>query len=318
MDYLLVSRFVAACAALGAVCVCAAPSWAGLTNQPQPSAEMTGRLQGAVRQFFIQGGDLSKARPDVLLLVEQNPTADYTETIGPALRDATLYNGLTDLLAEQIKGRKSDQADYLFLVYNLSRVHLLHARYQQTSGVRRTYLDAASKTAMLFPATLRDPGAWELKGDIEAERGDIEAASAAYNRVASSGGGRARAQYLLAGALQRGNRFVPAERTYGDAIQAAKSEDERELQHLAYQGLAGLYLRQGNNSAALDALARSARITPAEGRSFRYRLNVAQQLLEKGYSREVGAFTDAALRVSPDDADAKALKEQAAHTTPRR
>lgn len=311
-------RALAPFAALALLLSLSSPSLAGLTGQPQPSADLSGRLQSATRQFLLAGGDTGKARPDILLLVEQNPTADVTDLYAPALRDTPLYNGLVDLLSEQATAKKASQTEYTFIVYNLARTHLLRARLYDTSGSRRAFLDAASKTAALFGQDLRDPGAWELKGDIEAERGDIEAASAAYNRVATSGGGRARAQYLIAGALQRVNRPGPAQRAFDDAIRAAQSEGEREMLHLAYQGLAGLLLRQGNAPAALDALARSARATPTDGKPFRYRLEVAQQLLGRGYGREVAAYADAALRVSPDDEGAKALKEAALRARSRR
>jgi uncharacterized protein HemY len=89
------------------------------------------------------------------------------------------------------------------------------------------------------------------------------------------------------------------------------------LFHALYQGLAALYLQRGNDPAALDALAQSARAKPDPASPFRLRLDVAQRLLRRGHAREVLAYAEAAARFAPADEAARELRDQARAALPR-
>jgi hypothetical protein len=76
-------------------------------------------------------------------------------------------------------------------------------------------------------------------------------------------------------------------------------------------------LQAGNERSAVDALARAGKVAPETGKPFRYRVDAAYRLLQKGYGRDVLAYAETALKVTPNDADLKALRDQA-QLTPRK
>jgi tetratricopeptide (TPR) repeat protein len=135
---------------------------------------------------------------------------------------------------------------------------------------------------------------------------------AAYSRIATTGApsAAAYAQLKIAGAYQRGNRFDLADDAYRRGIRADAGTG-RALLHALYQGLASLYLQRGNDPAALDALAQSARVQPDPAAPYRLRLDVAQRLLRRGHARQVLAYAEAAVRFAPEDEAAQDLRAQA-------
>ena len=100
-----------------------------------------------------------------------------------------------------------------------------------------------------------------------------------------------------AGAYERANRMALAEKSYTAAsvAQMTSGAGGPKLRHLIYQGLTRTALAQGNDPAALAALARSAKVGQDDAAPFSYRLDAARRLLQRGYVREVLAYADAAL-----------------------
>jgi len=134
--------------------------------------------------------------------------------------------------------------------------------------------------------------------------------------MAASGGSLALSQFKIAQAYQRARRYDPARRAYEAGIRAdASSADAlRSTYHRLYQGLATLYLVQGNDPAAGEALLLSARAQPDSAHPYKFRTDVARALLRRGRVQAVRAYAEAALKSMPDDEDLKALLADARAT----
>ncbi|GAB4465350.1 MAG: hypothetical protein OHK0029_35960 [Armatimonadaceae bacterium] len=294
-----------------ALCCLSSLAMAGLKEQPKPSQDTVIRIRNAVRQFEIEGGDLGKARPDLILLVERDPTADMVDWLIPALSDNIAYNGLAATFSDALAATESDTKKN-FLRYNLARLHLWRARLYSTTRQKEPYLDVAENVVRQFPENLRDPAVWELKGDIALERNNLNEATAAYNRIGSAGGSAAYAQYKMAGAYQKSRRWREAEEAYA---RAARTETAGggggQLYHNIWQGIASLYLEQRQYDKAAEALVRSAKIAPTERDKVSLQTAIARQLLERGNKRGVLEYVRAALKVSPDDPALERLERQA-------
>ena len=292
-------------------------SRAGLSGQPVPTPSVAGKIQAVTTQ--IRAGQVASGRPDLMLLVEANAPTDLTNLLSQVVGDDATYNGITATFEDALAKAGGD-ATRNYLVYNLARVYLLRARLVSTSTARRGPLDAASKTVARFPATLRDPAAWELTGDIASERGDLEAALAAYKRMTTAGGSNAYTLYKSGLAYLAANRIAQAQTTFAGAAQAERSggAGSPSLRHRIYQGLALAYTQSGNDAAALQALVQSSRVEPDADAPFRFETEAARRLLARGHAREVLTYALAALRIAPDDPNALALRDAAIAQNPRR
>jgi tetratricopeptide (TPR) repeat protein len=290
-----------------------------MDGQPKPSEDTVKRLRGAIQQFLIEGGDVGKARPDLILLVERDVTADVTDLLAPALRDDLAYSGVAQAYADALKEKEGEEKARNFILYNLSKVHLYRSRYLPTGPLKRPVLEAASRTAKMFPESLRDWTVWELKGDIETERDDAAAAMESYRRITPNGGPRALAQFKTAVAFQRGRNYPDARASYEAALRSDAASDNGGgmLFHQIAIGLASLYQQQGNDPMALQMLARAGTAKQNTASPYRYDLTVARSLLQRGYGREIQSYAEAALKHYPEDPDAALLLEQA-KAAPRR
>jgi hypothetical protein len=135
-----------------------------------------------------------------------------------------------------------------------------------------------------------------------------------------SGAAPALGLYKVAVAYQVGRRFGEAQAAYDAAARADRLSPSggRQLLHLIYQGMASLALQQEKFPDALRALDLSTRASQDSSAPYRFRLDVARQLLRHGYEAQVAAYCNAALEVAPDDDEAKALLADAkAAATPR-
>lgn len=288
-------------------------AFAGLDGQPKPSDDTIARLRTTVRQFQVADGDIGKARPDLILLVERDPTADLTDLLTPALTDSITYNGLVSTFDDALQAAEAGTAKSNYLLYNIARLHLLYARTQPEDRQRRPYLDAAARVAAKLPETLRDPVAWELRGDIEVERGDMNAAAAIYSKLATMGGGPGLAGYKTGIAYQKARRWSQAEAAYQGALkaEAAAGKTGSLLYHYLWQALGGLYVEMRRDKDAVAALSQSARLKASEIAGHRLQTGLARSLLGRGYRREVAAYAEAGLKLTPDDPDLEQLRSQA-------
>lgn len=300
--------------AVSALLLISQAAFAGLDGQPKPSDDTIARLRTTVRQFQISDGDRGKARPDLILLVERDPTADLTDLLTPALVDPIAYSGLAATFGDALQGVEEGTPKSNFLLYNLARLHLLYARTLLEEGrQRRPYLDAAAQVAAKLPENLRDPVAWELRGDIEVERGDLNAAATIYSKLATMGGGPGLAGYKTGIAYQKARRWSQAETAFQGALraEAAAGKTGGLLYHYIWQALGGLYVEMRRDKDAVAALSQSARLKAPEMTGHRLQTGLARALLARGYRREVVAYAEAGLKITPNDPDLEQLKRQA-------
>ncbi len=288
---------------------------AALSGQPALSPEAAAKIK--MDAATILRGEIATGRPDLLLVVEANAAADFTPLVARVVGDDTTYNGLAATLEEAVGKASTDAARKNYLLYNLANLHLLRSQLVRSAGERRAPLNAAADATDGFGKDLHDPAAWELKGDVHAEQGDLDGALSAYRQMTESGADGARVQYKMGFAYERANRMALAEKSYTAAATAQMTTGAGgpKLRHLIYQGLTRTEMAQGNDPAALAALARSAKVGQDDAAPFSYRLDAARRLLQRGYGREVKAYADAAVAAMPDDADAAALRAQAAAQT---
>ncbi len=292
------------------------PAAAGLKGQPKPSPSVVAKAQEASATLARFDGDKNAARPELLTLVEANATADLTDVIAPALDDANTYTSLIATLDDALQTQTTD-ASRAFVRYNRARISLLRARALPSKNAKDLPLLEAEQALKGFDAvTSRDPAYWELMGDVQAEKGEPDAAAIAYKKIITSGGNNAEAQFKTAQAYARANRFALAKAAFDAGIRADAANGYaggKRMKHLLYQGLASLYYAQGDEKNALDALLLSAKVTQDTDAPYRLRLDVARRLLSRGgHAREIQAYADAALKLAPDDDEAKTLREGAA------
>ncbi len=301
---------LAALLALSLTSLCAAD---GLDNHPTPPEGVVNRMRLAAQQFLINGGDLAQARPDLFLLVDDNPATDFTAFIAPVLRDTTTYNGIADTLEEDYG--KADAKTKPFVLYNLAHVHELRAKTLPKGAARAAYLDAARKTIARFDKTFQDPGLWELKGDIESDAGNTDAAVAAYKKIAYTGTGTPPLSlFKTAQAYQDAGQTNTAEAAYKSAARADAvmgTSGGKSTKHAIYQGLLSLYLQKGDYAQAAVALAESVRVKQ-ETPPFYLRGDLAYELLRRGgNAQSVLDYANAVLALTPSDEAMTALRDLA-------
>ena len=299
-----------ACATFLLVSMVTGPAWAGLQGQPLPSLEISAKIRA--ESVDILKGNVGTGRPNLFLLVQSNAATDFTSLVARVVGDDTTYVGLTDTLDDAIMSAKDD-ANRQFIIYNLAQVNLLRSKFLTTTRARRQPLTAAADAAARFSPDLRDPIAWQLKGDIDAELEDLPAALAAYKQFAACGASPAEVKFRYGYAYEKSNRIPEAYAQY-HAAQLAQSTSNAGgslLRHRIYQGLTRVELNQGDEHKALASLSQSAQVEQDPDAPFRFELGAANDLLGRGYAAEVLTFAQAALRIAPDDENARDLRDRA-------
>ena len=299
-------------------CLCGGVRAQGLENQPEITQSVLLQINDAAAQYVIRGGEVARARPDLLLIVEASPAADFTYFVAPVLRDYTTYAGIVDTLEEALT--KADTKTKPFIIYNLMRVYILRAETLPQGAARKPYAEAARKAAARAPKTLRDAAWFEALGDIEAVGGNTDAAAAYYKKMGnapmgSSGkGSPAFAYYKTGKVFQGAGRTDDAEAFFkrGLSSDAASSTSKRDVYHFLYQGLAELYLQKGRFALAADSLSESVRVKPGL-RPFYLQTGTAQALLQRNpaSAQAVLDYAKAALTLNPDLQQMKELRDAA-------
>ncbi len=155
-----------------------------------------------------------------------------------------------------------------------------------------------------------DAAVWEATGDLYALKDDAANAAAAYRRMGALGPAPL-AAYKTARAYQRVRDTSQARAAYEAGIKADAAQGAAKssglTRHLLYQGLASLYLADGRDKDAATALLFSARVKPDPDAPYALRFDVADALRKRGYAKEVRAYAQAVLLVTPDDETAKRL-----------
>lgn len=300
-------------AATAALSLSVSPAQAGMSNQPKLPEAAAVTIRRAVDEILGTGA-LGTARPNLYIAVENNAATDLTDFLAGVVRDTMTYEGLASAFEDAAQNKTG--ADQTFITYNRARLHLLRARATASSPAKTAALRLGAAAAeALNKANTRDPAAGELIGDIYAEQNKLDQAAAMYNRLLQQGvpGGAPYVHLKIATLYHRANRYAEALTAYERGIRAdaVGTSSRTELLHRLYQGLAALNLERNNEAAALEALSRSARVAQNPSAPYRLRLDVAQRLLRQGRAREVLAYAETALRFTPGDAAAQALRDQA-------
>lgn len=281
----------------------------GLREQPMLDSTTAKAITAYTREILRTGGDPSRARPALLLVVERNAAADLTDNLSGALRDRDSYTAIAATLEDVLAA--AAEKDRPFIRFNLARTHLIRAGYATMTASRNALLDRASVVAEGLRGELRDPAADGLRGDIESARGQVDDAVAAYKRMIASGGSKADSLYRTGIAYARARRYNFAEQSLLAAarVPGADGVPNPQFAYRAYQELAATYLLEGNHPEALQALRQSVTKLGSEvPPGFPFRLDVAQRLLtQKIYVRDVQTYLETVVRLAPDNEDARNL-----------
>ena len=286
----------------------------GLDDQPTLSKADAGKSNAAAKQYLIRRGDVAAARPNMLLLVEANPAADFSYNLWPVLQDYTTYAGIVDVLEEA--AGKADAKNKPFVLYNLMRVHEIRAKTLSTVAARKPYLEAARNVAKRFPKTFRDPGLYAVLGDIEADAGNMEAAAANYKKMGITGSGTpAMAYYKTGMAYLDAKSTADAEAAFKRGLSAdaqSGANSKQAAYHFLYQGLAGSYMQKGDFTQAANAITESVRVRPKPAPPYLL-LNRALELLQRNpaSAKTVLDYANAALVLNPDAPGMAALRDEA-------
>lgn len=278
----------------------------------QPTATPT-VLNDAVRftqDLISPSGEPGRSRAQLLVLLETNPTTDLVERLTPALRDANTYTAVLATYDDALSA-ETDPQRKTFIRYNMLKTIGARAGYLPTTA-RRSLLTRATELAETLAKENRsDPAVWEATGDLYALKEDVTNAVAAYRRMGAAPGQSAMASYKTAQAYQRVRNWGSARAAYEAGIRAdtatGAAVSGREARHLLYQGLASAYLAEGRNSDAADALLLSAKVKVDPDAPYPLRLDVAESLLKRGYTKQVREYAAAVLKLTPDDEGAKRL-----------
>ena len=294
-----------------------ATAFASMDGQAKPDAKSDAALRKIVSDITSGTADLSRMRPALLMSIEKNAALDITDQITPILGDDVLYFGVIATFEDALRDAADKTADYIR--YNLARTHLLRARRVRLTTDKAAILTAASQVAAPFRVNgMRDFAALDLAADIEGERGRADDAIALYKRIATLGDAatpypsKTYAAFKTAQLQQKIGQNDSALQYFAEAIRLERAAGNAQyLTHLSYQGIADIYVRQGNDPAALKAVADSARVTQNGDKPYRFRLDVARRLLQRGYKKAIMDFAAKAVQIAPDDPDAKQLSREA-------
>jgi tetratricopeptide (TPR) repeat protein len=281
----------------------------GLRGQATLDSTTSKAITAYTRELLRTGGDPSRARPALLMVVERNAAADLTDNLSGALRDRDSYTALAATLEDALAA--AGEKERPFIRFNLARVHLLRAGYATVTASRNALLDRAAQAADPLRDEVRDPAADGLRGDIESLRGRIDDAAAAYKRMVASGGSRAESLFRTGVAYARARRYTYAEQSLLAAARTPGPDGvlNPQLAYRAYQELAATYLLEGNYPEAAQSLRQSvAKLGSEVPPGFPFRLDVAQRLLtNRAYNRDVQAYLESVVRLAPDNEEARSL-----------
>jgi tetratricopeptide (TPR) repeat protein len=281
----------------------------GLREQATLDSTTSKAITAYTREILRNGGDPSRARPALLMVVERNAAADLTDNLSGALRDRDSYTALAATLEDVLA--MAPEKDKPFIRFNLARVHLLRAGYITDTRSRNALLDRASLVADDLKTEVRDPAADGLRGDIESLRGRVDDAVAAYKRMMASGGTKADGLYRIGIAYSRARRYTYAEQSLLAAARTPGKDGivNPQFAYHAYQELGATYLLEGNYPEAVQSLRQSvAKLGPEVPLGFPFRLDVAQRILtQRTYVRDVKTYLETVVRLAPDNENARAL-----------
>ncbi|MES2460945.1 MAG: tetratricopeptide repeat protein [Armatimonadota bacterium] len=281
----------------------------GLRGQVALDSTTSKAITAYTRELLRTGGDPSRARPALLLVVERNAAADLTDNLSGALRDRDSYTALAATLEDALAA--AGEKERPFIRFNLARVHMIRAGYLTATASRNAALDRASRVAEDLRGEVRDPAADGLQGDIESLRGRVDEAAAAFKRMVASGGSRAESLFRTGVAYARGRRYTYAEQSLAAAARTPGPDGilDPQLTYRANQELAATYLLGGNYPEAAKTLKQSVvKLGSETPLGFPFRLDVAQRLLtNRAYIRDVQTYLETVVRLAPDNEDARTL-----------
>lgn len=291
--------------------ILAPAAWAGVAGQPAAPAGLAAEVSAAAGRVS-SGSDTGGGRGALIALVEKNAAADIADLLAPALTDGNTYTTLVATFEDAREAAKTGD-EKRYILYNIARTHYLRARLLPQNAKAAPLAAAARAITPFEKDRERDPAVWELAGDTYSERLDTASAEAAYKKMQAGGGSPVMAQYKLGVAYHRGRRYDPAQRAYEAALRADQGSGnaQKEMYHRIYQALASLFLTQGNDPAAERALLLSARAQPDPDKPYKLQTSVANALLRRGRASAAYAYAQAALKVTPDDIELKALRDAA-------
>lgn len=275
----------------------------GMTGQSVPTNPV---LRDAVRiseDIISPRGDKGRSRPQLLVLIETNASVDLVERFAPALRDANTYTAVLATYDDALAS-ETDPQKQTFIRYNTLRTIVARAVYLPTTARRALLSRATTLAETLAKENRSDAAVWEVTGDLYALKEDISNAVAAYRRMGGTGLSPM-ASYKTAQAYQRVRNWDKAIAAYEAGIRAdstlGASASGKEPRHLLYQGLASVYLAEGREKDAVEALLLSARVKVDADAPYPLRLEVAEALLKRGYAKQVREYATAVLKLMPDD-----------------
>ena len=276
----------------------------GLKGQPVPSKSFLVSLQ-KIQDGFAQG-DASSARPKLLLLIEDSPTVDFTESIALLLENTLVYQGVVATLEDAMTSIRAE--DRNFLLYNLARVHYLRATIL-IPNLRPPVLAAGAKVLAQIPRSVQDGALWEMAGDMETMRRAPDSARGYYLRLSESGRSSAYAQYKTAMAYILSGKGADGIEGLRKALLSSGATGL--LRHVIYQEIARQETVDRRYKQAVDILMLSANVPQEKEKPFRLRLDVAQMLLQLGQGRLILPYLAKARAIAPDDTRIAELEAQA-------
>lgn len=293
--------------------VCAAANAVPMRRQTVPKPATVQDASRFSQTILRGGGDEREARAQLSVLVETNAAADLTESFAPALRDLVTYTTILATYDDALQA-ETDTAKQTFIRFNILRTILARAAFLPTVSRRAALSRAASLAETLAKGNKTDAAVWESNGDLYALRGDTATAEAGYKRMAGSDPAlAAQAGRKTGEAYQAARNYGKAHTAYDAGIRAdvAASGGGKRDRHLLYQGIASLYLAEGETQKAADALALSAQVKPDASAPYSLRLDVAEALLKRGFVRQVREYAVRALAIMPGDPGASDLLARA-------
>jgi len=314
-----VSLYCRAVAAIVLVSVTVAVANASaMKDQPLPKPAMI-RDVWHLSYEIVNGREPAKARPRLLTLIEANPAVDLPEQFAYALSDENIFTAIMATYEDTLDAAADDTAK-TFIRFNMLRTLTLRAGYLYT-GPRRVLMGRATKLAEEIASTnKKDAAVWEATGDLYALKDDTTNAVAAYKHLIPVNGGQpALAQYKIGAVYQRLRRYSAAREAYEAGIRADAAQipgGGMQARHQLYQALASLYLLQGFEKEAVDAMLLSVRVKEDPDAPYPLRLEIANEMLRRGYAKEVREYTEAVLKLTPDDEGAKRLRDAAINLKP--
>ncbi len=290
----------------------------GMIGQPAPTPLAVRDAVRYTQEIVATPSERGGSRAQLLMLIEENATADLVERFATALRDANTYTAVLATYEDALAG-ETDARKQTFVRYNTLRTMVARAAFLPTTARRALLTRATYLAETLAKENRADDAVWEATGDLYALKDDIANAVAAYRRMGATGSDPM-ASYKTAQAYQRVRDGAKARAAYEAGIRAdsalGSGASGKEARHLLYQGLASLYLAEGRDKDAAEALLLSARVKADPAAPYVLRLDIAESLLKRGYRKQVREYAAAVLAITPDDDGAKRLLAAAGVASP--